>query len=529
MLVSAPAADLVASLRASVASKPGNTAFTFEGRTTDFAEFDRRTDRVAAALHAEGIKHSDRIAYVGKNSDIYFEMVYGAMKIGAVMVPVNWRLATPEIAVIIEDSQARLVLVGPEFVDAAAEIIAGLRQAGVAAPRMLVAEGVAAGCTDFAAWRDAYAPAPPPHTISPDDVAVQLYTSGTTGRPKGVMLMHRNFTHSIAANETAGLSWNRWGPADNAIQAMPVSHISGTGWGFLCVHHGAACHIQRQFDLEQTFDMIDKYRINKIFLVPAALQFLVRHPRAARTDFGCIREMGYGASPIPLALLREAIAVMGCGFVQFYGMTETTGTIVALPPEDHLPEGSPRMRAAGKPLPWVEIRVVDSGGQEVPHGTVGEIVTRSGANMLGYWNRPEETAKTIRDGWLYTGDAGFMDADGYVFIHDRVKDMIISGGENVYPAEVESALADHPAISDVAVVGVPDEKWGEAVKAVVVLRPGMDLDEETLIRWSRGRIAGFKTPKSVDFVAALPRNASGKLLKRELRAPYWAEAGRQVN
>ncbi len=525
MAATAPIADLVASLRASAAASPRSLAFTFDGRATDFATFLRRTDQVAAALHAAGIRHGDRIAYVGKNSDVYFEMVYGAMTIGAVVVPINWRLAAPEIAGIIEDSQARLVLVGPEFVALVAGILSGL----AAVPMVLASEGAAGGWTDFAAWRDAHAPAPPPHAITPDDVAVQLYTSGTTGRPKGVMLMHRNFTHSIAANESAGLSWNRWGPHDNAIQAMPVSHISGTGWGFLCVHHGAACHIQRQFDLEQTFDMIDQYRINKIFLVPAALQFLVRHPRAAHTDFSCIREMGYGASPIPLALLREAIAVMGCGFVQFYGMTETTGTIVALPPEDHLPEGAARMRAAGKPLPWVEIRVVDSSGEEVPLGAVGEIVTRSGANMLGYWNRPEETAKTIRDGWLYTGDAGFMDADGYVFIHDRVKDMIISGGENIYPAEVESALADHPAISDVAVIGVPDEKWGEAVKAVVVLRPDMDLDAETLMSWSRGRIAGFKAPKSVDFVAALPRNASGKLLKRELRAPYWAGAGRQVN
>jgi len=441
------------------------------------------------------------------------------------MVPVNWRLAGPEIAVIVEDSQAKLLLAGPEFLTIVAEILPGLRHA----PIVLAAEGETPAWPDFAVWRDAQMPVAPTHAISPNDVAVQLYTSGTTGRPKGVMLMHRNFTDTIAANAAAGLSWNRWSASDTAIQAMPVSHISGTGWGLVCVHHGAACHIQRQFDLEQTFDMIDQYRINKIFLVPAALQFLVRHPRAAHTDFSCIREMGYGASPIPLALLREAIAVMGCGFVQFYGMTETTGTIVALPPEDHLPEGAARMRAAGKPLPWVEIRVVDSSGEEVPLGAVGEIVTRSGANMLGYWNRPEETAKTIRDGWLYTGDAGFMDADGYVFIHDRVKDMIISGGENIYPAEVESALADHPAISDVAVIGVPDEKWGEAVKAVVVLRPDMDLDAETLMSWSRGRIAGFKAPKSVDFVAALPRNASGKLLKRELRAPYWAGAGRQVN
>ena len=342
------------------------------------------------------------------------------------------------------------------------------------------------------------------------------------------MLSHRNFTSGIGENAAANLSWNRWLPGDSAVQAMPVSHISGAGWGMIAVHYGATCHIQRQFDLDQTFDMIANDRISKIFLVPAALQFLVRHPRAATTDFSCIREMGYGASPIPLPLLRECIKVMGCGFVQFYGMTETTGTIIALPPEDHSPAGSPRMRAAGKPLPWVQVRVVDADGKDVPPGQVGEIVTRSGANMVGYWNRPQETAKTLRDGWLHTGDAGFLDDDGYVFIHDRVKDMIISGGENVYPAEVESALAEHPAIAEVAVIGVPDEKWGEAVKAMVVLRPDAELAEDELIAWSRTRIAGFKAPKSVAFVPVLPRNASGKLLKRELRDPYWKGRERKV-
>jgi fatty-acyl-CoA synthase len=520
-----PIENLVQSLRAAVAAAPGKTAFSFEGRTTDFATFDRRTDQVAAALHAAGIQPGERIAYIGKNTDVFFEALYGAMKAGIVIVPVNWRLAGPEIAVIVEDAQARLILVGPEFTDLTLGILPQLPRVKI----LLAAEGGHGAWPSFAAWRDAQPAAAPPHDIDPGDIAIQLYTSGTTGRPKGVMLAHRNFTSGITANAQAGLEWNRWLPGDSAVQAMPVSHISGAGWGIIAVHYGATCHIQRQFDLDQTFDMIVNDRISKIFLVPAALQFLVRHPRAAATDFSCIREMGYGASPIPLALLRECIKIMGCGFVQFYGMTETTGTIVALPPEDHVPEGSPRMRAAGKPLPWVEVRIMDSTGQEVPRGEVGEIATRSGANMVGYWNRPEETAKTIRDGWLYTGDAGFMDEDGYVFIHDRVKDMIISGGENVYPAEVESALHEHPAIAEVAVIGVPDEKWGETVKAIVVLRPDAELTEDELIAWSRTRIAGFKAPKSVDFAQVLPRNASGKLLKRELRAPYWQGRARQVN
>jgi acyl-CoA synthetase (AMP-forming)/AMP-acid ligase II len=516
---------LLDSLSVTAARVPHKPAFTFEGRSTDFASFARHTDQVAAALSEAGIAPGERIAYIGKNSDVYFEALFGAMKAGVVMVPVNWRLAGPEIAAIVEDSQARLILVGPEFFDLMANELANMPRVRI----VLASEGGHPLWPDFVAWRDRAPPSAPGHVATADDGAVQLYTSGTTGRPKGVMLAHRNFTHGVSANQDSELPWNRWEDGDSAVQAMPVSHISGTGWGILTVHYGATCHIQRQFDLDQTFDVIQRDGISKIFLVPAALQLLVRHPRAKQTDFSRIREMGYGASPIPLALLRESMDILGCGFVQFYGMTETTGTIVALPPEDHTPDGSPRMRAAGKPLPWVEIRVVDAEGHEVPHGQVGEIVTRSGANMVGYWNRPEETARTIRDGWLHTGDAGYMDADGYVYIHDRVKDMIISGGENVYPAEVESALSDHAAIAEVAVIGVPDEKWGEAVKAVVVLRPGASLTQEALIEWSRGRIAGFKAPKSVDFVDVLPRNASGKLLKRELRAPYWEGRARQVN
>ena len=519
------AGTLVDSLRGAALAQPHRTAFAFEGRVTDFASFDRHASRVANLLSAAGIVAGERIAYVGKNSDIYFEILFGAMKAGVVMVPVNWRLAGPEIAVIVDDSEARLVVVGPEFLDTVQAGLADMPRVSM----LIAAEGGHPAWPDYATWRDGGAADAPGHVAQSHDVAVQLYTSGTTGRPKGVMLSHANFLNAILQAERDPAPWTKWRDGDSAVQAMPVSHISGTGWGIISVHHGATCHIQRQFDIELTLDMIDRARISKIFLVPAALQFLIRHPRAQGADFSCIREMGYGASPIPLPLLRECMDVMGCGFVQFYGMTETTGTIIALPPEDHLPQGSPRMRAAGKPLPWVEIRVVDAQGDDVPTGQVGEIITRSAANMLGYWKRPEETARTIRDGWLYTGDAGYLDEDGYVFIHDRVKDMIISGGENVYPAEVESALAEHPAVGEVAVIGVPDAKWGEAVHAVIVLRPGASVSQEALIAWAKTRIAGFKTPRSVDFADVLPRNASGKLLKRELRAPYWVGQVRQVS
>jgi long-chain acyl-CoA synthetase len=237
----------------------------------------------------------------------------------------------------------------------------------------------------------------------------------------------------------------------------------------------------------------------------------------------------YGASPAPIDLVRNARRVFGCGLAQLYGLTETTGAVTYLPPEDHGEHAIARLKSCGKPMSGVEIRVVDALGNDVAIGQVGEIVCRSPQVMLGYWNEPEATNRSIRDGWFYTGDAGYLDQDGYVYIYDRVKDMIISGGENIYPAEVESALFGHPAVADVAVIGVPDDKWGEAARAIVVKKPGVDVKPEELIDFARQRIAGYKVPRSVDFVDALPRNAAGKILKRELRKPYWADQERQVH
>jgi long-chain acyl-CoA synthetase len=294
--------------------------------------------------------------------------------------------------------------------------------------------------------------------------------------------------------------------------------------------NGAKGVVAREFDPMKVLDFIEHDRVSKMFMVPAALQIVVRLPRAREVDFSRLKYILYGASPIPLDLLRECMSVFGCGFVQQYGMTETCGTIVYLPPEDHDPAGNPRMRAAGKAMPGVELKVIDEAGNSLPVGVVGEVATRSVSNMPGYWNLPEATAATIdAEGWLRTGDAGYLDADGYLFIHDRVKDMIISGAENIYPAEVESAIYGHPDVAEVAVIGVPDEKWGEAVKAVVALKPGASPDPESIIAFARTRIAGFKAPKSVDFIEALPRNASGKILRKDLREPYWAGRTRRVN
>jgi fatty-acyl-CoA synthase len=265
-------------------------------------------------------------------------------------------------------------------------------------------------------------------------------------------------------------------------------------------------------------------------MVPAALQFIVRQPRAREIDYSRLRVISYGASPIPLALLRECIDVFKCGFVQMYGLTETTGTVVALPPEDHDPNGSPRMRAAGKALPGCEIAILDAEGKPVPTGEIGEIAIRGPSVMKGYWNLPDATAGAMPgDGWFKSGDAGYLDADGYLYVHDRMKDMIITGAENVYPAEVENAIYGHPAVAEVAVIGIPSDKWGEEVKAIVAPKPGQQVTEDEIIAWARERIAAFKAPKSVEFIEALPRNASGKILRRTLREPFWAGRDRRVN
>jgi acyl-CoA synthetase (AMP-forming)/AMP-acid ligase II len=501
-------------------------AFEFEGRATTFAEFNIKTNRVANGLKALGVKPHERIAYLGKNSDLYFELLLGAIKANVVMAPVNWRLAGPEVAFIVEDCKAALLFVGPEFI----ALVRDIKDRLPSVRAVITTEGGAPEWRNFTAWRDAQSADDPDVAISPKDIAIQLYTSGTTGKPKGAMLSHANFFNLVRTGSEADKpDWNKWTGDDVSLVAMPVFHIGGSGWGIMGLYHGAKGVIAREFDPAKVLDFFEQAGITKLFMVPAAMQFVVRQPRARSVDFSRLKYMLYGASPIPAALLKECIEVFKCGFVQMYGMTETTGTIVALPPEDHV-EGSERMRSAGKALPGVELAILDPDGRPLPPGEVGEIATRSGSNMAGYWNLPEATASTLRtDGWLRTGDAGTLDKDGYLYIHDRIKDMIISGGENIYPAEVESALCDHPDIAEAAVIGIPDDKWGEAVKAIVVMKPGKTASAADIINFTRERIAGYKTPRSVDFIEALPRNPSGKILRRHLRDPYWAGKDRQVN
>ncbi len=498
--------------------RPGCIALQEEDRVYSYADLEERTARIATMLLAAGLKKGDRIAWIGKNSDLYFNLFYGAARVGVVMVPIGWRLAPVEWAYIANDTRARILFTGKGF-DGVGDALSGHAQH----LERVIAEDEARtliAATDRADFDAA----------GPDDAVLQLYTSGTTGNPKGAVLSNRNLFALRKHSENSDHAYTKWDDDEVVLIAMPCAHIGGTGLGIMALASGLPGLVQAEFTPDGVFDAIETGGATRLFIVPAALQMMVNHPRCGSVDYSRLKYILYGAAPIPLELLRQCINVFGAQFIQVYGMTETTGTICMLPPEDHDPNGNKRMRSAGKPLPGVELRIVDGAGNDLPVGDVGEVWTRSSNNMIGYWNLPEATKGTMaQGGWVKTGDAGYMDEDGYLYIHDRVKDMIITGGENVYPAEVESAIYGHPDVMEVAVIGVPDAKWGESVKAVCAPKAGATIDPDSVINWARERIAGFKVPRSVDVIPALPRNASGKILRKDLRAPYWEGYDRQVN
>lgn len=498
--------------------RPERPALREEDRVYSYGQLEEWTAQIAAYLQKAGLKKGDRIVWIGKNSDLYFTLFYGAARLGVVMVPVGWRLAPAEWAFIVNDTKARLLFTGPGF----DELGKALSSELIHIEKIITADEARA---DIAATqRTPFEPA------SADDAVLQLYTSGTTGNPKGAVLSNRNLFGLRKNSNDAELPYTKWDDDEVVLVAMPCSHIGGTGLGIMAVGSGLPGLILSEFTPDGFFDAVEQGGVTRLFIVPAALHILLQHPRCASVDFSRLKYILYGAAPIPLELLRQCIGMFKCEFMQAYGMTETTGTICMLPPEDHDSAGNARMRSAGKPLPGVELKIIGADNDEVPMGDVGEIWTRSTNNMIGYWNLPDATEKTMaKGGWVKTGDAGYLDQDGYLFIHDRVKDMIISGGENVYPAEVESAIYGHPDVLEVAVIGIPDAKWGEAVKAVCVPKSGVTIDPDTVIAWARERIAGFKVPRSVDIIPALPRNASGKILRKDLRAPYWEGYDRQIN
>ena len=504
---------------------PEKKAFVFEDRVVTYKEFDINSEKVANGLVLENVNEQDHVAYMDKNSDRFYELVMGCAKSNSVIVGINWRLAPPEVAYILNDSNAKILFVGEDFFGLIEKILKDVPSI----EKVICMSGKNKDWPTYEDWRDKQSDSICDRKPQLKDVAIQMYTSGTTGNPKGVQLTHDNFYSSRNPEPQEGLEWSEWTEDEVQLVTAPTFHIGGAGSGIGGLYASATNVVLKEFEPTAVLNAINDYGITKIFMVPAMMKMILDNPASRETNYSTIKYISYGASPIPLDLLKEAIEVFQCGFIQLYGMTETTGSVTYLPPEDHSIEGNERMKSAGKALPHCEIKIVDEKGKEVHTKEVGEIIVRTTSNMIGYWNLPEETKKTLKSGWLYTGDAGFMDEDGYIYVHDRVKDMIVSGGENVYPAEVESAIFGHEMVSDVAVIGVPDKQWGEAVKALVVLKDNCETSEEDIINFTRQKIAGFKTPKSVDFIKELPRNPSGKILKKELRKPYWKGFERAIN
>ena len=499
-------------IRALAAERPQAPALTFEGVTWSFAQLDELSSRSANALRAEGVGAGDRVALLTRNRAECYELMFACSKIGAILVGLNWRLAPGELSAIAADAAPSVLIVGPSE-----QALLTPEARGLASLRRIVTLG-----SEYEAWRGAAPASDPGYVGQPDEVALILYTSGTTGLPKGVMLTNQGMSFTPRLGESWGM-----GPSSVNLVAMPMFHIGGCGYGSSTMMVGGHTVLMREVNTAQAIEFIEKYRVTHTFLVPTVVQSMLQTPGIERADLSSMQLLMYGAAPMGDVLLRRALELLRCNFIQAYGMTETSGTAVVLKPEDHEPQGERArlLRSIGRTLPWVDMRIIDPGTlDDAASGAVGEIWLRSGMLMKGYWNQPEATRQAIMPGgWLRTGDAAYMDEEGYIYLHDRFKDMIISGGENIYPAEVENALNAHPAILEVAVIGVPHERWGETPKAIVVLRSGQQATQEELIAFSRERLASYKCPTSVEFAETLPRNASGKLLKPELRRIYRKE------
>ena len=500
------------------AERPEAVALHHGDRALTYRELDERSSRLAQALMAAGVEPGDRVAHLDRTGIEVIELLFAVSKIGAVLVPLNWRLALPELTAIVADAGAPLLVSGPAFAETAAAI-AGALQAGCTT----VETGPA-----YEAWIAQQAAVDLGARGASGDTVVQMYTSGTTGVPKGVLTTHRNLA---AAAETSPL-W-AFDTDSVSLTALPMFHIGGIGWAFVGLWNGATTILVSDFDPAAVLDLLERRHVTNAVFVPTMLQMLTGSANTAGRDFSALRSIAYGASPITTPVLKQTLRTFGCALFGIYGLTETTGAAVQLDADDHDPDG-PRehlLRSVGRPYPWVELRVVDpADGRDCVPGQVGEVWLRAPNVMAGYFNRPDETAAALTsDGWLRTGDGGYRDRDGYLFLTDRIKDMIVSGGENVYPVEVEEALARHPAIDQVAVIGVPDERWGETVKALIVPRPGAAAQTEELVAFLREQLAAYKLPRIVEFVDELPRTPSGKVLKRELRERHAAAKRAQVN
>lgn len=495
--------------------RPDAIAIRYGERQWSWAEWSSRIRRAAGALRGAGIERGQCVAFLDKNHPACLEVLIGGASVGAVTTVVNWRVIGDELVHVLADSGARVLVVGAE-----------LRPAAEAAARRVPSlERIIEVGDEYESLLAAAEPAPSDAGVDTDETALVIYSSGTTGRPKGVLLSQRALVNH-AANLAPAFPF---GDGDANLVAMPLFHVGGIGYALFGIRAGAPTIMTREPDAAALIGAVRAGATHAFFVPPVIARFLDAG-EAAHASIAGLRYIVYGAAPMPLPLLHRALSTWpGTKFVQVYGQTELCGAVTALSDDDHRDAARPQLQlSAGKAVQGCEIRIVDPNNcAELPAGRSGEVWVRSNQNMSGYLNRAEATAETITaDGWVRTGDVGRLDADGYVYIEDRLKDMIITGGENVYGPEVESVLIEHPAVVDAAVIGVPDDFWGESVKAIVVADG--DVDAADVIEFCRRHLAGFKCPRTVDFVTELPRNASGKILKTQLREPFWRDRDRRV-
>ncbi|MDP9917423.1 long-chain acyl-CoA synthetase [Variovorax boronicumulans] len=521
---------LTQGLHRAVQQHPEKIAVRCGDEAMSFRELGERVARLAGSLCALGLQPGDRVAMLSLGSARYIEYQLGVLWAGGVLNPVNIRWSHKEMVHSLQDSGTAILIVDDTFL----AMSQGIAREAPAIRHLIHAGAQAAppGMLSYEALLESATPARDTRRGG-DALAGLFYTGGTTGFPKGVMLSHAN----LAASAMARLATGRFGRNAVYLHALPMFHLGDFG-GTCAVNLSGGSHVVLpSFTPQGALEAISRERVTDTTLAPTMIQMIVdwldAHPcEAHRLDLTSLQLFGYGASPISQALLQRAQrAFPAAGFSQGYGMTEMAPAITSLDPEQHTDEAyaSGRMRSVGKPVICVEVRIADESDREVPRGTVGQILARGPNMMLGYWNQPEATAEALCNGWMHTGDGGYMDEDGFIYLVDRLKDMIVSGGENVYSAEVENAISSHPGVAQCAVIGVPSEKWGESVHAVIVPREAMGITAEEVIAHCRELIAGYKVPRSVELREAIPLSPVGKVLKNELRRPYWEGFERRIN
>ncbi len=514
--------SLAEAVRKHAIKHPDKPALVCDDRTLTFAEFHMESSQVANALLDAGVEPGDRVGFIGKNIAEYYTLTYGAAKLNAINVAVNWRLAPPEMDFILDDAEAKVVIIEAEFLD-------HIKAMKLPHVPLVVVIGGESDNLKYGDWVNNQSTNDPNHSTMEDDTILLVYTSGTTGLPKGAEISSRNMG-GIAKPIIETFNYR---PNSVILLLLPMFHIGGCAVGHTSLYVGCTNVIHREFDPVRIFNDIPRHQVTLLAMVPAMLQALPTIPGAADVDFSSLEQIAYGGSPITEEVLLASLALFKCGHAQMYGATEA-GIMSCLTPEDHDP-GGPRaelMRSAGKPIGGVELRIIGANGDDLSDGEVGEIWTRSYQTTKAYWKNPEATAAAYPEGrdadglgWFATGDAGYL-KNGFLFIQDRVKDMIISGGENIYPAEIENVIMSHPAVADVAVIGVPSERWGESPLAFVVPAGNEPPSHEELIKFCAKRLAKFKLPAEIELIDEIPRNPSGKILKTKLREPYWEGRGR---